>query len=305
MLIGNEGRVAGSVSGGCLEEDVVRHAKQVIVTGAPDVVCYDTANEEDRVFGSGLGCQGQIEILIEPLPPGTRWPLADLVAQVAATREAAEFVTVVRCDPSTRPDLADASFPDTGYPRRQMLEGPNGLHDVFIERITPAPSLVVFGGGTDVSPLIRMAREVGYFITVIDRRRTVATEFPEADKFLCARPHEIGGQISLLGECAVVIMNHQYELDRDALEYVLRQRPTYVGMLGPRKRTDRILDELAKRGTSFSDDELAPLHAPAGLDLGSETPEQIALSILAEVQASLAGRSAGKLRSRSAPINAR
>ena len=302
MLIGKAGRAAGSVSGGCLEEDVIAHGQEVMASGLRQVVRYDTANEEDRTFGSGLGCNGQIEILIEFLPPATPWPLADTVARVVATREAAHLITVVHGEQID--DVEVNADPGT-YPRRQILERPHGAADVFIERIAPAPALVVFGGGPDVTPLIRIAREMGYHIVVIDRRRAAAATFPEADEFLCERPHQMAEKISFGAGCAVVIMNHHYETDRDALELVLPRRPAYVGMLGPRNRTDRILDEIAKRGTTFTGGELARLHAPAGLDLGSETPEQIALSILAEMQASLSGRSAGKLRSRSAPINAR
>jgi xanthine dehydrogenase accessory factor len=307
MLIGSAGRIAGSVSGGCLEEDIVSRGQQVMASGIPEVAVYDTAREEDLIFGSGLGCQGRIEILIEPLPPGVPWPLAETALRVQKTREAASMVTLVNAAPPAPTDLriervAESAGP---FPRRENLAGPNGPVDVFIERIKPPLGLVIFGAGPDVPPLVRMARELGHHITIVDRRPAItAGAFPEADVFICARPAQVGERLRLGADSGVVIMNHHYETDREALELALRHRVAYLGMLGPRKRTNRILDELAKRGAQFSVEELAPLHAPAGLDLGSESPEQIALAILAEMQASLTGRSAGKLRTRSAPINA-
>jgi xanthine dehydrogenase accessory factor len=307
MLIGSAGRVTGSVSGGCLEEDIIAHGQRVIASGENHVAVYDTAREEDLIFGSGLGCQGRIEILIEALPPAAPWLLAEVVQHVQKTRAAMPMMTLVRAGapPSVGLNMIAAAGSAGPFPRRESLEGPDGAADVFIERIVPPRALVVFGAGPDVPPLVRIARELGHHITIVDRRPAITAEaFPEADVFICARPAQLGARLRLDAESAVVIMNHHYETDREALELVLQHRVAYIGMLGPRKRTNRILDELAKRGAQFSAAELSPLHAPAGLDLGSESPEQIALSILAEMQASVTGRTAGKLRSRSAPINA-
>ena len=306
MLVGQAGRIAGTVSGGCLEEDVISRGREVMASGLNQLAVYDTAKGEDLIFGSGLGCRGRIEILIQPLLPGMDWPLEEVVHEVLKTDRAVPMITVVEPGSPAQPAL-DAGFLDTltgPYPRRQTLMGRDGALDLFIERIAPPVSLVVFGAGPDVSPLARIAYELGYYITVVDRRRLAPDAVPEAHAVVCGRPAQMAGRLRLGRETAVVIMNHHYETDREALAFVLPQRVAYVGMLGPRKRTERILHELAEDGVSFSEEELAPLHAPAGLDLGSEIPEQIALAILAEMQASLTGRSAGKLRSRSAPINA-
>jgi xanthine/CO dehydrogenase XdhC/CoxF family maturation factor len=307
MLIGQAGRVTGSVSGGCLEEDIILHGQDVMASGRNHLAIYDTAREDDLVFGTGLGCRGRIEILIEPVPPGTAWPLEEIVDAVLKFGRPIPMATPVQDGPPSHPQpdadfLANLTGP---YPRRQTVAGPEGTVDLFIERIAPPPPLVVFGAGPDVSPLVRIARELGYHITIVDRRRIAPATFPEAHQVLCGRPAQMPGTLRVGPETAVVIMNHHYETDKEALAFVLPQRVAYVGMLGPRKRTDRILGELAEEGAKFPDEELSALHAPAGLDLGSENPEQIALSILAEMQASLTGRSAAKLRFRAAPINAR
>ncbi len=305
MLIGEAGRMAGSVSGGCLEEDIICRGQQVMASGLSDLALYDTSKEEDLVFGSGLGCGGRIEILLEPVPPGTDWALAEIVQEVLKTGRATPMITLVQAGlpVHARLDLGALATSAGPYPRREMLTGQEGPMDVFVECIAPPVPLVVFGAGPDVPPLVRIARELGHHITIVDRRRITPATFPEANALISGRPAQMTGRVRLGPETAVVIMNHHYETDREALAFVLPHRVAYVGMLGPRKRTERILQELAEEGTTFSDEELSALHAPAGLDLGSEIPEQIALSILAEMQASLTGRSAGKLRSRSAPIN--
>jgi xanthine dehydrogenase accessory factor len=230
-----------------------------------------------------------------------------MTLRVQKTRKAAPMMTIVQGGTPAAAALDEiaAAILAGPFPRREKLAGPNGPLDVFIERIAPPIGLVIFGAGPDVTPVVRIARELGHHITIVDRRPAIsAASFPEADVFICARPAQMGERPGLDADGAVLIMNHHYETDREALELALRHRVAYIGMLGPRKRTNRILDELAKRGAQFSVEELAPLHAPAGLDLGSESPEQIALAILAEMQACLTGRSAGKLRARSAPINA-
>jgi xanthine dehydrogenase accessory factor len=154
-----------------------------------------------------------------------------------------------------------------------------------------------------VPPLVRLAKELGHQVVVIDRRADFAeaSRFPGADQVLHARPSEVPSRVALDENTAVVIMNHHYETDAELLGLLLPCPLAYLGMLGPRKRTARILDELRHGGAIFAEAQMAKLHAPAGLDLGAENPEQIALSILAEIQASQADRSGMNLRDRSAP----
>jgi xanthine/CO dehydrogenase XdhC/CoxF family maturation factor len=157
---------------------------------------------------------------------------------------------------------------------------------------------VIFGAGHDVPPLVALASEMGYHITVVDRRADFAdpARFPGATAVLQSRPHRILEWGLLDSHTAVALMNHHYETDLEILGQLLGEPLPYIGVMGPRKRTIKMLRELQERNVAMTQEDLARIHAPVGLDLGSETPEQIALSILAEVQAVMSGRTAVALR---------
>jgi xanthine dehydrogenase accessory factor len=146
---------------------------------------------------------------------------------------------------------------------------------------------------------------MGHDITVIDRRPdfAVPAQFPEANRVIAAKPHQISSHLRPDDRTVAVVMNHHYDTDRDVLAALLPLSLPYIAVLGPKRRTDRILSELRESGLSLPADATASIHAPAGLDLGGENPEQIALSILAEIQATLAGRQGGMLKFRNAPIH--
>jgi xanthine/CO dehydrogenase XdhC/CoxF family maturation factor len=325
MLIGARGRLAGSVSGGCLEKDVISRGLEVILSGSAQLAVYDTTDQEDLAFGTSLGCQGRIEILIEPVLPNQSWPLAELAEAILCRRRAAAVATIYRgeesgvkwtgrmlvlfpgdewrgwgLDLATVPGLRDhlAQVLTARRARAQACAISGGKVEILLERIAPPLPLVVFGGGHDVPPLVRLARELGHRVTVVDRRVAFAEpqRFPGADQVIHARPAEVLARLPIDEGSAVVIMNHHYETDAELLGILLGTPVAYLGMLGPRKRTGKILQELRDAGLQVTEAQMEKLHAPAGLDLGSENPEQIALSILAEIQAMLAGRSAVNLR---------
>jgi xanthine dehydrogenase accessory factor len=330
MLVGTTGRLAGSVSGGCLERDVISRGLAVILSGEAQVAVYDTTDQDDLAFGTSLGCEGRIEILIEPVLPREDWPLARIAEAVLHQRQPAGVATIYQAEGARRggmlvcladgksisfgadelplgelePDLARVVA--TKKPVAQSYELEGGRVEVLLERIGPPPSLILFGGGHDVPPLVRLAKDLGHEVTVVDRRIDFADplRFPGADRVLQARPADVPTRVPLEEGCAVVIMNHHYETDAELLGLLMGTPAAYVGMLGPRKRTDKILGELRQGGTTFTEQQLEKLHAPAGLDLGSENPEQIALCILAEIQATLSGRSGANLRDRRQPIHA-
>jgi xanthine dehydrogenase accessory factor len=333
MLIGAHGRVAGSVSGGCLERDVVSKGLAVILNREAQLVAYDTTDQDDMAFGTALGCEGRIEIAIEPLLPGLPWTLGQTVPFILDRREPLALATVYRGKVDGRslaghaftlgpdgakpeapfgPELASPIEADmkavlaAGKTQSKSYTAVAGTLDVLIERLAPPVPLLIFGGGHDAPPLVRLAKELGYQVTVVDRRPDFAdpASFPGADRVVCAKPRQVADRFPIDPGAAAVIMNHHYETDRDFLGILLSRKLAYLGIMGPRKRTDRIIAELEQAGAAFPPENRARLHAPIGLDLGSENPEQIALSILAEIQATLAGRTAVQLRSRSAPIHA-
>jgi xanthine dehydrogenase accessory factor len=324
MLVNVHGRVAGSVSGGCLERKVISQAQQALSDSGTRLMTFDTTDQDDLALGSSLGCQGKIWIGIEIIKAGQNWGLDALVRKVRERRAPAALLTRIIHQRNQVHFESDAVFAGEALERTESIStrwhaeaqevlrsrksrfvGDEAGDAAFIEWLAPPLSLLLFGGGPDVPPMVKLARELGHEITVIDRRPefAVADRFPGADRVLAAKPHQILNYIQPDDRTVAVVMNHHYDTDRDVFAALLPLGLRYIAMLGPRRRTDRILAELMGDGLFFSDEMHASLHAPAGLDLGAETPEQIALAILAEIQATLAGRAGGQLKFRQAPIH--
>jgi len=291
LLLTADGRRVGSISGGCLEDDVAAHAGTVLAGGAARTVTYDTTTENDQVWGVGLGCHGVVHVLVEGLPRLPGW--ARVLRENLRRRVPTELAVVWGESAAMRgTHLADdlPSLPAA---------------DVFRQRVAPPPALTVFGAGNDARPLVRFAKELGWQVTVVDPRPAMATaaRFPEADAVVVARPEEAPTRAAPAPDALVVVLTHHYAHDLPLLRYLLPRPLAYLGLLGPRQRAERILQDLAAGGLPVTADLRARLHAPVGLDLGADTPETVALSILAEMQAALAGRDARPLRQRTAPIH--
>jgi xanthine dehydrogenase accessory factor len=321
MLVNIHGRVAGSVSGGCLERNVVAQGQHALLDGEARIFSFDTTDLDDISFGTSLGCHGKIWIGLEVLAPRCDWPLEQVVDEVRRRRKPAALIThTFEAGRSVRfkthanfGDGVDEKLPPAGTSddvtqvlrtRKSRFLDLGGSGSVLVEWLGPPLSLLLFGAGPDVLPMLRIARELGHEVTVIDRRPEYARadNFPGATRVILAKPHEVPAYLKPDERSAAVLMNHHYDTDRDVLASLLPLDLPYLAMLGPKKRTTRILEELRQEGHDVA--AIAALHGPAGLDIGAETPEQIALAILAEIQATLAGRSGTKLRNRQAPIHA-
>jgi xanthine/CO dehydrogenase XdhC/CoxF family maturation factor len=179
---------------------------------------------------------------------------------------------------------------------------------LLFEAVLPLPRLLVFGAGPDALPLVALAAELGFEVTVVDRREAYARadRFPDAVRIVCCDPadtRELSKRIDVDGESVALVMNHHYLRDRDALRWLLDRPLLYLGALGPKRRSEDLLRDLRDEGLVIDEAALAHFHAPAGLDIGSESPEEIALSLLAEIRAVLAGRAGGSLRERAGPIH--
>jgi xanthine/CO dehydrogenase XdhC/CoxF family maturation factor len=292
MLLSSEGRRTGSISGGCLEDDVIAHARGVQGSGRAKVITYDTTSENDLVWGVGLGCHGVVHLLIEELPPRPVW--AEVLRENLRKRVPTELAVVWQGPEGTRlgTSLAGNVRPEPGL-------------TVFRQTVLPPTPLVVFGAGDDARPLVRFAKELGWQVNVVDARPAFATpaRFPEADGTVVARPEEAVARINPEADSVVIVMTHHYHHDVPLLRALLPRPLAYLGLLGPRKRAERILSDLTADGFTVTPDMRERLHAPVGLDLGAETPEAVALSILAEMQAVLARRDARPLRERQRPIH--
>jgi xanthine dehydrogenase accessory factor len=337
MLILPDGTTIGSISGGCLEEDVIIHARNLRARNESAVLTYDTTSEEDVVFGVGLGCKGVIEILVEPAGgsdnPANVDRMLAFLRKASGERRTAVVATVFRVggtlqerigarhasghsgvefsgiqDPELRDRIAADSFEAlrTGRSVTARYEVKAGTADVFIHVIHPPAALYIFGAGYDAMPLSRLAKELGFHVTVADRRPAYATRerFPEADGVMILRPEEIAG-LDLNGRTAAVIMSHHYETDRSCLKALLGAPLRYLGLMGPRKRAEKMLQEFREAGMPPGKAALENFHNPVGLDIGAETPAQIALAIVSEIQAVLSEHPAGFLRKRQGPVHAR
>lgn len=187
----------------------------------------------------------------------------------------------------------------------KSYDTPRGEVEVFIESVEPPTPLVIFGAGADAVPVARFAHETGLHVPIVDHRPAFATaeRFSGADQIVVCRPEAVTREVTLDARTAAVVMTHSYEHDRELLWRLVASPARYIGMLGPKRRVGRMLAELQSEGSFEFDDDLARLHAPVGLDIGAETPAEIAVSIIAEVRACVAGRAGGSLKDRHAPIH--
>jgi xanthine dehydrogenase accessory factor len=313
LLLCKDGRRVGGVSGGCLEGDIARKAWWRTESG-PAVVRYDsTAGGEEAEAAFGLGCNGVVDVLLERLDPthppagvvaARRW-LAERKPGVVARVIGGPHIgctLAVGHDGVTDdlPDeLADAVRRETGRGGASRVTEVRGV-EVFFEAIRPSQWLLVCGGGFDVPPLVRQAKALGWHVLVFDPRATAPRKIADADEVLTSfdlLKVEPGG--------AAVLVTHNFEDDKKLLRSLLPTPLAYLGVLGPRRRTDRLLAALADDGFTPTATALDKLHAPVGLDVGAETPAEIALAIVAEVRAAAAGRCGGMLRDRPGPIHDR
>lgn len=332
MLITEDGQMTGAISGGCLEGDALRKALQVIHTAKPAIVIYDTMDDDDATIGLGTGCNGIIHVLLEPLLSQDGYLPIKLLQLTNTSRQPWALLTFFNrqdrhgAHPGTRLLLAadGSSHGLNPYPSlqplldnearevlrtrsSQWLETSMGNErvTVFIEFLPPAPLLVIAGAGNDVLPLVQMADVLGWDTLVADGRPNYATttRFGGSCQVLVAKPEQILDQVSLDDYTLFALMTHNYNYDK-ALLYALCQRQVkYIAMLGPKKKINRILEEYADEGRPLNDDQLGCIYSPAGLDLGAETAEEIALAILAEMRAFLAGRRLNSLRYKLTPIH--
>ena len=300
LLVTATGQRLGSISGGCLEEDVLLRARTVATTGRPELVTYDTSSENDLVWGVGLGCHGVVHVLLESIPsPAPGW-VHTLAANLAARRPTPIAVTWRSTDP--RQPLGTQLTP---VQQSSLTSAPSPTFAVFHETITPAPSLIIFGAGDDAQPLAQLAHTLSWQVTIADPRTTFATaaRFPTADLLIVAPAYELVARVAPEPDACAVVMTHHYVHDVPILRNLLSCDFPYIGLLGPKKRATRILADLARDGFVPNPERLACLHAPIGLDLGADAPADVALSILAEIQAQRSGRDARPLRERVRPIH--
>ncbi|OKS86010.1 XdhC family protein [Mucilaginibacter polytrichastri] len=332
MLITEDGQLTGAISGGCLEGDALRKARLVILQQEPMLVTYDTTDDDDAKLGVGLGCNGIIHILIEPIDEHRQDNPVNLLKAITGKRQNGVLITLFSIEnrKAVQPGTCLCMTEDGTIVRgvehaafnlvlindaTQVLESQQSLiktytdeitYTAFIGLIKPAISLVIIGAGNDAVPLSQMAAVLGWDITVIDGRANYAIpeRFPSAKRVITARPEQVLSQIDINEWTAVVMMTHNYNYEIALLKELLPLQPNYTGILGPKKKLERMLAELEDQGMQITAEQLENLYGPIGLDIGSEGAEEIALSILAEIKAVLSSRKGYSLKYKPVPIHA-
>jgi xanthine/CO dehydrogenase XdhC/CoxF family maturation factor len=331
MLVEDNGRLTGAISGGCLEGDALRKALLAIAQKQNKLVTYNTLDDDDVQFGVQLGCNGIVHILFEPIDTTqTNNPIA-LLECCLQQRKAAVLGTLFSLknysgnQPGTcfffdgesfKSSLADKKI--TASLKKEAAKvilnqlslvkkySENEL-TAFVELVEPPVSLVIVGAGNDAMPMVEMATVLGWETTVVDGRVTHANKqrFPKAHGFLVGKPGEMIKQLFIDERSAFVLMTHNYNYDLEMLGMLLQRGCSYIGTLGPKKRLERMLTELGQKGLTISEGQRAMLYGPTGLDIGAETAEEIALSVLAEIKAVLMKREGTSLRNRLDAIHTR
>src|SRR5580765_6630710 len=278
MVVTKSGKMAGSVSNGCIEGAVFDEAQKVLQSGKPKLAAFGVA--DDVAFEVGLACGGHIEVFVQPLGPAHKQLIAMLERNEAAT---------------LRTNLVTGDVELTeGAPSGSELARRDG--DDFIEPVRRPAHLVVVGAIHIAIPLHRLAKLMGYRVTVVDARSKFATRerFPEADELIVAWPDEAMAKLALDNSTYVVILTHDPKFDLPALRSVLGKEVGYIGAIGSRKTNQNRFDALRAEG--FTEDQLSRVHGPIGLDLGGRGAEETALGILAEITATRFGGSGAFMR---------
>ena len=333
MLITEDGQITGSISGGCLEGDALRKALLVMMQQKSSLVTYDTNDEDDAKLGLGLGCNGIIQVLIEPIDitkPNN--PIQFLKTISSNKRQQNILITLfslqnkrkaqygtcllVAEDGSISGDISvlknnllqdarEALLNNHSFFKNYATE--NNDLTAFIELVNPPVSIVVIGAGNDVVPLVKMADILGWETTVVDGRPDQAKKdrFVSGCQVIVSKPENVLKQLNIDDQTVFLLMTHNYNYDLAMLRVLLTKKVRYIGSLGPRKKLDRMLDELSEEGITVTDKQRAVIYGPVGLDIGADTPEEIALSVLAEIKAVLSSRDGRSLRENNEAIHSR
>lgn len=304
-LIAANGDYQGLVSGGCLEGDLGERANRIRETCKPAAITYDLRDEADDLWGLGVGCNGLIRVFLQPLEPEQDYaPFAAIARRLMGTERAAAAVvvesrgsalprggTLIRtAEASERWELDAAGAEQLAAGCDEALRSAKSRYviddsgtGILYSALVPVPRLLVLGAGPDAVPLVRMAAEVGWLVTVADHRPAYIDKggFEAAERVTTIDPPALGSEIDLESFDAVIVMSHHLDTDRIYLAQLAAVGSGYVGVLGPPARKARLLDELGATGEALR----ARLKGPVGIDIGADSPESIAVSILAELQA--------------------
>ena len=335
MLVNDDGRITGAISGGCLEGDALKKALFAISEQKNTLFTYDTSKEDDSEMGIHLGCEGLIQVLFESIDSEKEENPIQLLSKALAVRQKAVLVTLFDLNNNQNVQhgtclLLEENGTLSGKIPLQQFEDAvlKDITDVmqngesvfkqyksgdvsvtaFFEFLYPPVSLVVLGAGNDAIPLMKFADVLGWDFRIVDRRDTHANKerYPTASQILVANPDVALEHLAYDNRTFFVLVTHSYKCDYYMLKSLCAAAVPYIGILGPKKKLHRMLEEIQhNEGIHLNADKVATIYGPTGLDIGAETPEEIALSIIAEIQAVLTGKMGGMLKTKNEVIHSR
>lgn len=284
MLFSDQGEQLGVVSGGCLESDILHQARRCWETGHARTVTYDMQEEGDIAWRLGIGCGGEVTLLLQPVARTNQYLHLEKVLHALAQGQCVHYGQALD-SPAAKAIVFDSAPADKN----------NG--NWFCQTITPPPALVILGGGVDAQPVARIASTLGWRVTVNDTRARYARagDFPDVQRVADYAPEALAEAGWFTAAEAIIVMHHQLDMDASALAVIARAKPAalrYLALLGPVHRCERVLAAAALAETDLP----VPLQAPAGLALGGELPESIALSMIAQAHAVLHNQSGAPLK---------
>ena len=324
MLVIDSGEWIGGISGGCLEGDALKKAKFAIAQNKSSIVTYDTSDDDPFQIGVGLGCNGIIDVLLTPIDSqdsenqilnlekciDNREPnviitilnLKEVNAQIKVgqsflTDKNNEFLKLLSSNNDTstlEEDLQNCKNSKQSIIKKYQTE--SGEIDLFLEVIIPATHLIIYGGNYDIYSLVKLTKEIGWKVSVVcNPLKMNKLLFEIADNVI---EKERGDQFEIDEFTVAVLMAHDYETDFQNMLKLLKTSISFIGMLGPRKRTDKMFLQLAEEGNPVSEQDLLRIASPVGLDIGAITPDEIAISIIAEIKVFFTGRDGKRLKFR-------
>ncbi len=331
MLVMDNGVWIGGISGGCLEGDALKRARLAITKSSASLITYDTTEDDAHQIGVGLGCNGIIDVLFTPLDyENKNNPVEILKACIESNRQIHILITITGLEgdwnvqagevikysgPESLEIFRDAEIEKQlnekiNQQAEKSKSSPLDLEtrdgkkiSFFIEILLPEIHLILMGHQYDVYPLARLTKEMGWHATIVANPLKVNSTYENAVNHVLSEDHF--SDIPFDDHTAIILMSHDFKTDKRNLLKALQTEAGYIAMLGPKIRSEKIINELEEDGNTFSEEVLKKIYAPAGLDIGALSPEEIALSLLAEIRTVFSGREGGFLKLRDTPIHER
>jgi xanthine dehydrogenase accessory factor len=324
MLVTEDGQLTGVISGGCLEGDALRKAQFAMFEQQNRLEIYDTTDDEDNRLGVQLGCNGIVYILFEPIKIDDENNPVNLLRKIALIRKDAVLVTVFNENRTALQigtwgfvNAANSFFRNDDFQslktdcvhvlhnKLSLIKHIEGNSTALCQFVAPVIQLIIVGAGNDAQPLVEIASLLGWSIIVIDGRPAHANRerFSKANNVLVSKPTDILSAVHIDDQTAVILMTHNYYYDLAAFEKFIHTSCNYMGVLGPKKKLHKMLDELKEKGIQIDGEEMRKIYGPVGLDIGAETSEEIALSIVAEIKAVFSNRPGSHLKQRPTEIH--